>query len=101
MNPPYTGRRTAADAQYKVGDVKEARRAAHCVLQSPTPALPRKRERGKNAFAANTDSRTFGNNAARILAAHLMSMFPDAARHTAQRAPSPACGGGLGWGPLA
>src|SRR6266849_1045670 len=26
MNPPYAGRRTAADAAYKVGGVKEARR---------------------------------------------------------------------------
>jgi hypothetical protein len=27
MNPPYTGRRVAAGAEYRIGDMKEARRA--------------------------------------------------------------------------
>jgi Fic family protein len=32
MNPPYAGRRVAADAGYKVGDVKDARRALLLIL---------------------------------------------------------------------
>jgi hypothetical protein len=42
LNPPYAGCRIAADALYKVGDVKEARRSirrpAWCVMHTGTAA---------------------------------------------------------------
>src|SRR5712691_9278835 len=58
MNPPYAGRRTAADAAYKIGGAEDARQTAWhlCVWQHPHPGPPpRKRERGQVSFAANTD----------------------------------------------
>src|SRR5258708_6288876 len=40
MNPPYAGRRTAADASYKVGGVKEARRRLSFVRVARPPPRP-------------------------------------------------------------
>src|SRR5258708_36675475 len=54
MTPPYAGRRTAADAAYKVGDVKEARRLPSTVVpakagtHTPCPSVG---ARGQRPFA--------------------------------------------------
>src|SRR6266478_4446566 len=58
MNPPYTGRRTAADAPYKISAVKEARRprviCARAGKPPPRPS-PASGRGGQSAFAANTE----------------------------------------------
>ena len=61
--------------------------------RTPTPTLPRRRERGQAAFAANAyikHLRVYWRRPPRDTARR--------AHHAAQRAPSPACGGGLGRG---
>jgi len=78
MNPPYAGRRTAADATYKDGGVTEARRVGICTCcETPTLTLPRKREREKIA-----------------------AVLADNTSHATRCAPSPALAGevwGGGW----
>jgi very-short-patch-repair endonuclease len=71
--------------------------AAAIEARAPTLALPRKRERGPAADGAMGKTKLGAKRAS----------LPDTAKHErgarrvelARPAPSPACGGGLGWGP--
>src|SRR5258708_31666100 len=56
MNPPYAGRRTAEEAAYKVGGVKEARRLASAVVPAKAgtyPPCPSLRAGGQKALCSN------------------------------------------------
>src|SRR6267378_7175523 len=107
MNPPYAGGRTAADAAYKISAVKEARRSLVVCARvrkpppQPSPASGRKRERGQTASCCKYRPKASGSNTARLVCfTYEACVFPDTACQATQRAPSPACGGGLGWGLL-
>jgi hypothetical protein len=71
--------------------------AAAIEARAPTLTLPRKRERGQAADGATHKTKLGARRAS----------SPDTAKHEhgarlveqARPAPSPACGGGLGWGP--
>src|SRR5260221_4768479 len=100
MNPPYAGRRTAADASYKVGGVKEARRRLSFVrVARPPPRPPPASGRGGTLHLRRAPSKK-RSDATGILQLTLYEMFADAANHATQRAPSPACGVGRGGGRL-
>src|ERR1700676_2899692 len=58
---------------------------------APTPTLPRKRERERAAFYGRCWRSTIDAKSIRDGTHHAHRMLP---------APSPACGGGLGWGHL-
>ena len=63
---------------------------------APTLTLPRKRERGLGAAGAMRETEL---GVKRVSPSGTAKQEPDARRvEPAQSAPSPACGGGLGWG---
>jgi very-short-patch-repair endonuclease len=63
---------------------------------APTLTLPRKREREPAAVGATRETKRME----RASSSDTAKQARDVRRiETAQRAPSPACGGGLGWGP--
>src|SRR5712671_826666 len=92
MNPPYAGGRTAANAAYKISPVKEARRSlVVCARVRKPPPQP------SPASGRKYRSKASGSNAARLVCfTYEACVFPDTACQATQRAPSPACGGGLG-----
>src|SRR5260221_12081739 len=93
-NPPYAGRRTAADASYKVGGVKEARRRLSFVRVARPPPRPSPASgRGGTLHLRRAPSKK-RSDATGILQLTLYEMFADAANHATQRATSPACGAG-------
>src|SRR5882757_9437141 len=49
MNPPYAGRCTAADAEYKICDVKDARRRLSFVRVAAPPPRPSPANAGEGA----------------------------------------------------
>src|SRR5882762_6578846 len=84
--------------QYKVGAVKEARQRLSFVrVAAPLPRPSPASGRGRTPHLMRTPTKTNGINATRIFSNSFSCVFPDA-NHTTRCAPSPACGGGLGWG---